>query len=183
MNIQCYILASVQDKYLNNFFFQIMQPIPECALGADLYFKLWLKKLPFQLKLWLFEDPIYCFTLIVLRRMTICWYLVHIILHSVTRQCPSLDTAAILWEFAAWRHLVLHCAEEAGKSPVMVVRGLEVGIKPSLSACSVPLIRWLASAMQWTRWKVFDWQNWSCRLCSVATERNKQTYNETQRNN
>lgn len=106
-----------------------------------------------------FEDLKERFTVIVSRRTTICWYLLDIILHSVTRQCPSLDTAAILWEFAAWRHLVLHCAEEAGKSPVMVVRGLEVGIKPSLSACSVPLIRWLASAMQWTRWKVFDWQN------------------------
>lgn len=54
------------------------------------------------------------------------------------------------------RHFVLHGAREAGKSPVMVVRGSEVGIKPSLSACSVPLIRSLASAMQWARWKVFD---------------------------
>lgn len=45
-------------------------------------------------------------------------------------------------------------AREAGKSPVMVVRGSEVGIKPSLFACSVPLIRRLASAMQWARRKV-----------------------------
>lgn len=67
-------------------------------------------------------------------------------LQTMQPYCGSVRCGAILF---------LHCAREAGKSPVMVVRGLEVGIKPSLSACSMPLIRWLASAMQWARWKVF----------------------------
>ncbi|MEQ2211233.1 hypothetical protein XENOCAPTIV_012305 [Xenoophorus captivus] len=53
------------------------------------------------------------------------------------------------------RHFVPHGAREAGR--IAVRRLLEVrrlASDPLLSACSMPLIRWLASAMRWARWKV-----------------------------
>lgn len=53
------------------------------------------------------------------------------------------------------RHFVPHGAREAGR--IAARRLLEVrrlASNPLLSACSVPLIRRLASAMQWAHWKV-----------------------------
>lgn len=51
--------------------------------------------------------------------------------------------------------------------PIMVASGTEVGIRPSLSSCWMPLIRWLASALQWAHWKVFD-NPWMKAVCSSA---------------
>lgn len=67
----------------------------------------------------------------------------------------------------------------------MVVRGLAVGIKPSLSACSMPLIRWLASAMQRAHWKVFFFDSGRMEAAAFVLlqlrETNKHTikHNET----
>lgn len=53
--------------------------------------------------------------------------------------------------------------------PIMVASGTEVGIRPSLSSCWMPLIRWLASALQWAHWKVFDnpWMKAACLFAAA----------------
>lgn len=58
----------------------------------------------------------------------------------------------------------------------MVVRGLEVGIKPSLSACSMPLIRWLASAMQLESFlTVAEWKLLPLFCCNCTKQTNIQS--------
>lgn len=56
--------------------------------------------------------------------------------------------------------------------PIMVASGTEVGIRPSLSSCWMPLIRWLASALQWAHWKVFDnqWMKAAVLVCCNRTQ-------------
>lgn len=84
--------------------------------------------------------------------------------------CGSVRHGAILFYTVPGRQ---------AKSPVMVVRGLEVGIKLSLSACSVPLIRWLASAMQWARWESFltvaEWKPLPLFCCNCTKQTNIQS--------
>lgn len=93
------------------------------------------------------------------------WCLVQAVLQSIKsfgsiwfNQCSS----CAVFRFYKNRHFVCQVSAEWGRikqtmclMPIMVASGTEVGIKPSLSSCWMPLIRWLASALQWAHWKVF----------------------------
>lgn len=80
------------------------------------------------------------------------------------------------------RHFVCEVPGEGKKKrqtlclmPIMVASGTEVGIRPSLSSCWMPLIRWLASALQWAHWKVFDnpWMKAAARLLQQSLANRK----------
>lgn len=99
-------------------------------------------------------------------RKIIWWYLI---------QCSSYAVFLLLQE----PPFCLSSARRRGKKrqtmclmPIMVASGTEVGIRPSLSSCWMPLIRWLASALQWAHWKVFDnqWMKAAVVVCCNRTQ-------------
>lgn len=86
---------------------------------------------------------------------------------AFSQQCPWQTMAVhcpLGWSGAIFLALCQEGRQGNRLMPVMVVSGAEVGIGPSLSACSAPLIRRLASAMRWAHREVSR----RPRFCSAA---------------